>query len=102
MDFLGFRVYTARKFCSGMHDTETAMSNGKCPMCGAAITAPNNAQVGDLVYCDQCDAELEIVTLKPLVLDWPLDDYEDYDDDDFEYAYKDRDYDNDFDYEDEE
>ena len=73
------------------------MSNGnkgKCPMCSAVIQAPANSAIGDLVYCDQCDAELEIVSLKPLELDWPLDDYEDVDedDDDFEYEYEDGDY----------
>lgn len=70
-------------------------NKGKCPMCGAAIQVPTNSEVGDLVYCDQCDAELEIVSLKPLELDWPLDDYEDYDEDDedMEYDYDDGDYD---------
>jgi lysine biosynthesis protein LysW len=85
------------------------MSNGnkgKCPMCGAAMQVPTNAEVGDLVYCDQCDAELEVVSLKPLELDWPLDDYEDYDledEDDFDYEYEegDDDYDDDFDLDDE-
>lgn len=79
-------------------------NKGKCPMCGAALEAPSNAKVGDLVYCDQCDAELEIVSLKPLELDWPLDDYEDYNDEnDFAYEYEDGDYDDEeFDFEDEE
>ena len=66
------------------------MANGKCPMCGANVSVPTNAKQGDLVNCAGCDAELEIVNVKPLELDWPLDDYEydedydDYDDDDFD------------------
>lgn len=66
------------------------MANGKCPMCGATVSVPTNAKQGDLVNCGGCDAELEIVNVKPLELDWPLDDYEydedydDFDDDDFD------------------
>jgi lysine biosynthesis protein LysW len=79
------------------------MANGKCPMCGAGVSVPTNVKQGDIVYCDSCDAELEVVNVKPLELDWPLDDYdydedfdEDYDDDD---DFDDDDYD-DFDDED--
>ena len=67
------------------------MANGKCPMCGATVSVPTNAKQGDLVNCGGCDAELEIVNVKPLELDWPLDDYEydedydDYDDDDDDF-----------------
>jgi lysine biosynthesis protein LysW len=70
-------------------------------MCGANVTVASNAKEGDLVYCDACDAELEVVSVKPLELDWPLDDYEEYDDDyddddDDDYDdYDDDDYDDD-------
>lgn len=64
------------------------MSKAKCPMCGASVNVPTNAKEGDLVFCDACDAELEIVNLKPLELDWPLDDY-DFDSDYEEYEYED-------------
>ena len=66
------------------------MSKAKCPMCGAGVNVPTNAKEGDLVFCDACDAELEIVNLKPLELDWPLDDY-DFDEDYEEYEYEDDD-----------
>jgi len=76
------------------------ISKGKCPMCGTDVQVPSNTEIGDLVFCDQCDAELEVVNLKPLELDWPLDDYEEdfegddegYDyDDEYEYEYDDDD-----------
>lgn len=79
------------------------MPNVKCPMCGASVTVAKNAKEGDLVYCDACEAELEVVSLKPLELDWPLEeydddfDYEDYEDDDYDDDYDDDDYDDDYD-----
>jgi len=78
------------------------MASAKCPMCGAAVSVPTNVKEGDLVFCDSCDAELEVVNVKPLELDWPLDDFEeDYDDDDYEDDYDDYDdYDDDYDDED--
>lgn len=71
------------------------MSKGKCPMCNSDVSIPTNAKEGDLVFCDSCDAELEVVSLRPLELDWPLDEY-DYDSDYEEYEYED-DYDSDYD-----
>ena len=76
------------------------MSKVKCPMCGVSVAVPTNARIGQIVYCDSCDAELEVVNVKPLELDWPLDDYE-YDEDIENYDDEDFDYDDD-DYDDEE
>ena len=77
------------------------MANAKCPMCGASVGVPTKVKEGDQVFCDACDAELEVVSVKPLELDWPLDDiedeYEDHDDDDDD----DDDYDDFDDYDDE-
>ena len=77
------------------------MADAKCPMCGATVQVSDKRKLGDIVVCDQCDAELEIVSLKPIELDWPLDDYEeddDWDDDDEDgYDDDDDDYDADFD-----
>jgi len=66
-------------------------------MCGAKVSVASNAKEGDIVFCDACDAELEVVSIKPLELDWPLDDsdedadydYDDYDDDDYDDEYDD-------------
>ena len=76
------------------------MSNSKCPMCGANVSVASNAKEGDLVYCDACDAELEIVSLKPLELDWPLDDYEEFEEDDYFEEEDDYEYDYDEEYDD--
>ena len=73
--------------------------NGNCPFCKQVVELKKTAKVGDLVVCRNCDSELEIVSLKPVDLDWPLDDYEEYDDYDFddddEYEYEADDYEND-------
>jgi lysine biosynthesis protein LysW len=90
-----FWIYCAEQKID-IHVKETAMSKAKCPMCGASVNVPAKAKEGDLVFCDACDAELEVVSTNPVELDWPLDDYE-YDSEDVEYEYEDDDYD---DYED--
>jgi lysine biosynthesis protein LysW len=69
---------------------------GKCPYCKEAVELKKTAKEGDLVVCKACDTELEIVSLKPVELDWPLDDYED-EDGDYAYEYDDDDYDDDWD-----
>lgn len=60
------------------------MNKAKCPMCSADVTIPKNAKLGTLVICGECEAELEVVSLKPLELDWPLDDLDEDDEDDFD------------------
>jgi len=70
------------------------MANGKCPMCGAGVSVAANVKQGDIVFCDACDAELEVVNVKPLELDWPLDDF-DYDEDDYDDYDDDEDFDDD-------
>jgi lysine biosynthesis protein LysW len=66
---------------------------GKCPFCGAKITLQKSVRRGDIIYCPDCDAELEVFGLNPVELDWPM---EDYDDEDLVYEYEDmEDYDDD-------
>jgi lysine biosynthesis protein LysW len=61
------------------------MSKAKCPMCGAEVKVATSAKLGAIVICGECDTELEVVSLKPLELDWPLDEMDDDEDyDDFE------------------
>ncbi|MBN2045839.1 MAG: hypothetical protein JW757_12515 [Anaerolineales bacterium] len=66
---------------------------GMCPFCKEAVELKKTAKEGDLVVCKACGTELEIVSLKPVELDWPLDDY----DEDEDYDYEDDDYDDDYD-----
>ena len=72
--------------------------NGVCPFCKETVELNRTAKEGDLIVCKACDTELEIVSLKPVELDWPLDDYdmdEDlYEDDDYD-DYDDDDWDDD-------
>lgn len=56
------------------------MNKAKCPMCGADVKVATSAKLGAIIVCGECDAELEVVSLKPLELDWPLDVLEDDDD----------------------
>jgi alpha-aminoadipate carrier protein LysW len=55
-----------------------------CPDCGRKVVLRSQARVGDEVMCPHCEADLEVVSLDPLELDWawlePADD-EDWDDD---------------------
>ncbi|GEM48555.1 MULTISPECIES: lysine biosynthesis protein LysW [Deinococcus] len=39
----------------------------ECPECGGTIEL-NNPELGELVICDECGAELEVTSLEPPVL----------------------------------
>lgn len=79
----------------------------KCPACGATLTFTSGLKLNKAVVCSECDAELEVASVEPLVLDWAFDDDEDYDydaDDDYDYDDDDEyefDDDDDYDYENE-
>ena len=53
-----------------------------CPECEAEINFGNpiEAKVGDRAVCSECDMELEVISTKPLILDYVFDD-EDWEDD---------------------
>lgn len=38
----------------------------QCPDCENVIIVPDDAQVGDLVECENCGNEFEIISLSPL------------------------------------
>lgn len=58
--------------------------NAKCPLCKENVHLGSQLKVGDQVICPGCDAQLEIVSLYPVELDWPYDGYDYYyQDDDF-------------------
>jgi len=62
-----------------------AVATASCPDCGRKIELRSHPRLGEEVICPHCDAELEVVDLDPLELDWayiePADD-DDWDDDD--------------------
>ena len=39
-----------------------------CTVCGAEVTLPGDAMVGEIVACDDCGSELEVTSLEPLTL----------------------------------
>ena len=63
------------------------MSVAECIACGADIKFSAEPKMGLMVTCPSCDAELEVVWLDPIELDWPFED--DYDDDYDEDYYED-------------
>ncbi len=37
-----------------------------CPACGSGLELPDEAILGEVLWCDACGAELEVVSLEPL------------------------------------
>ena len=37
-----------------------------CPVCDAEIVVDDNSEIGELIECDDCGVEPEIVSLTPL------------------------------------
>jgi alpha-aminoadipate carrier protein LysW len=58
------------------HDVEVKVVKTVCPDCGEDITLRGNIRLGQEVVCRHCDAELEVVEIDPLELDWAYDDEE--------------------------
>ena len=65
------------------------METANCLDCGSEIILKKPPQTGQLVTCNHCGTELQVVWLDPLELDWPY--MDDYDEDDEEYDYDDDD-----------
>lgn len=70
-----------------------------CPSCQTNLRLSKKPFVGFFFFCEECDAELEVVQLNPLAFMEVVDEYEDFDDDSEEYEYADDD-DGDYDYDD--
>ena len=50
----------------------------KCPLCRENIHIGSDRKAGTRIFCPGCDAQLELVSIMPLELDWPFDDGHDY------------------------
>ncbi len=48
-----------------------------CPECGAEIIE-NNLELGELIVCEECGSELEVVGLSPLKLELAPEEDEDW------------------------
>lgn len=44
----------------------TKHSKTRCPACGSMIEIDEYTEVGDLITCFDCDAELEVIKLDPI------------------------------------
>ena len=60
------------------------MPTGTCPECEADVHVDTDADKGDVVSCEECGTDLEIVGLDPVELDIVEDDEDDFDDEDEE------------------
>ncbi|MCF7846053.1 MAG: lysine biosynthesis protein LysW [Candidatus Peribacteraceae bacterium] len=40
----------------------------KCPKCDAGLVIADDAEVGEIITCDECSAELEVKELDPNVV----------------------------------
>jgi len=62
------------------------MLRAECPECSGTVKLEENITVGDRVICVECSVELEVLSLHPLELDYPLEDDwdDDWDDDDLD------------------
>jgi alpha-aminoadipate carrier protein LysW len=47
------------------------MPYAACPGCDQNIFLRRNPKLGDIVYCDNCEADLEVVNINPIELEWP-------------------------------
>ncbi len=72
------------------------METAECISCGAELTFRTRPKMGTLVTCTECSAELEVVWLDPVELDWPFDESND-DEDEEELYFDDEDDEEDFD-----
>ena len=57
------------------------MPTGTCPECEADVHVDTDADKGDMVSCEECGTDLEIVGLDPVELDIVEDDESDLDED---------------------
>lgn len=44
------------------------MLRTECPLCGATIELGEDTWLNELITCPECGAELEVMSLNPLVL----------------------------------
>ena len=61
------------------------MPTGTCPECEAEVHVETDADKGEIVDCDDCGLQLEIVGLDPVELDIVEEEVDDDDDDEDEF-----------------
>jgi alpha-aminoadipate/glutamate carrier protein LysW len=53
-----------------------------CPGCDEDIHIPGRPTLGQLVTCEHCGSQFEVISVQPLELDWAFDELEDDEDSD--------------------
>ena len=48
---------------------DTDMTEADCPECGATLSLHDDLEVGEIVDCTTCGAELEVIDVNPPVLE---------------------------------
>ena len=48
------------------------MQKAECPQCEKEVDVGSHPTIGKVVRCGGCGAELEIVWLDPVEVDWPI------------------------------
>lgn len=71
------------------------MSLALCPDCEEGINMGSDARIGQRISCPHCGADLEVVELSPIELDWAYDDGDWEEDDDDDEDWDDDDWDGD-------
>lgn len=61
------------------------MPTSNCPICDENVYVDAKMVQGDIVFCEECDSDLELVGLDPIELDVQMDDLDfDFGEDDGE------------------
>jgi alpha-aminoadipate carrier protein LysW len=63
------------------------MPTTACPECSEDVYVDADSEQGDVVSCDECGTDLEIVGLDPIELDIHEDDADDFKEEADEYEY---------------
>lgn len=63
------------------------MPSTACPECSEDVYVDADSEQGDVVSCDECGTDLEVVGLDPIELDIHEDDGNDFKEDADEYEY---------------
>ncbi len=58
------------------------MSSALCPDCEEGIDLGSRVRIGQRISCPHCGADLEVVEVSPVELDWAYDDDDDWEEED--------------------
>jgi len=59
-----------------------------CPSCGEWVKLPDHPKIGQKITCLECEADLEVIEVNPVELDWVFME-DDLDDEDWDHEDKD-------------